>query len=74
MKRATPEPPPGDRASAARVEGYVAPGFEPVREAFGANFLRYGEVGAQCCVYLGGQVVVALLTPSSRKRIVARST
>jgi acetyl esterase/lipase/CubicO group peptidase (beta-lactamase class C family) len=47
-------------ALAAPVDGYVAPGFEPVREAFADNFLRRDEVGAQCCVYVAGQVVVDL--------------
>lgn len=35
----------------------MAPGFEPVRDAFVANFGR-GEVGASCCVYAGGEPVV----------------
>lgn len=35
----------------------VAPGFEPVRDAFVANFER-GEVGASCCVYVDGRPVV----------------
>ncbi len=41
-------------------QGYVAAGFEGVREAFDANFERYGEVGAACCVYLHGRPVVDL--------------
>ena len=40
-----------------RVNGVVAPGFEPVRDVFAANFER-GEVGASCCVYVGGRAVV----------------
>jgi CubicO group peptidase (beta-lactamase class C family) len=32
--------------------------LEPVREAFAANFERFGEVGAACCVYLDGRKVV----------------
>ena len=43
-----------------RIEGFVKPGFESVAEAFAANFERFGEVGAACCVYLGGQPVVDL--------------
>jgi CubicO group peptidase (beta-lactamase class C family) len=39
------------------VDGAVAPGFEPVRAAFVANFGR-GEVGAACCVYVAGRRVV----------------
>jgi CubicO group peptidase (beta-lactamase class C family) len=45
--------------SAVRVDGVVAPGFERVREAFEGNFGR-GELGARCCVYVGGRVVVDL--------------
>lgn len=36
----------------------MAAGFEPVQDAFAANFERYGEVGAACCVYLQGRKVV----------------
>jgi CubicO group peptidase (beta-lactamase class C family) len=43
-----------------RVNGTVAPGFEPVRTAFEANFERWAEVGASCCVYLDGRPVVDL--------------
>ena len=42
---------------AAGVDGLVAPGFEPVRDAFVANFER-GQVGASCCVYVAGRPVV----------------
>jgi CubicO group peptidase (beta-lactamase class C family) len=45
--------------AAVRVDGMVAPGFEPVRDAFEANFRR-GEVGAACCVYVDGRPVVDL--------------
>jgi CubicO group peptidase (beta-lactamase class C family) len=41
-----------------RVHGSVETGLEPVREAFAANFERFGEVGAACCVYLDGRKVV----------------
>ena len=43
-----------------RVQGFVKPGFEPVSEAFGGNFERFGEVGAACCIYREGRVVVDL--------------
>jgi CubicO group peptidase (beta-lactamase class C family) len=43
-----------------RVEGHVAPGYEPVRSAFAANFADHGEVGAACCVHVDGEVVVDL--------------
>jgi CubicO group peptidase (beta-lactamase class C family) len=41
-----------------RVHGSVETELEPVREAFAANFERFGEVGAACCVYLDGRKVV----------------
>ena len=40
------------------IEGYVAPGFEPVRDAFEANFAHRGELGGACCAYLRGEKVV----------------
>ena len=43
-----------------RTSGSVAPGFEPVLEAFETNFAAHGEVGAACCVYLHGKPVVDL--------------
>ncbi|MFH8803025.1 serine hydrolase domain-containing protein [Streptomyces sp. NPDC017936] len=42
------------------IDGEVAPGFEPVREAFTANFARHGDVGAAVCVYRHGRPVVDL--------------
>ncbi|WP_327355502.1 serine hydrolase domain-containing protein [Streptomyces sp. NBC_01304] len=42
------------------VQGTVAPGFEPVREAFIRNFDGLGERGAAVTVYRGGQPVVDL--------------
>ena len=42
------------------VEGTVAPGFEPVVDAFAANFAEQDEVGAACCVYVEGRPVVDL--------------
>jgi CubicO group peptidase (beta-lactamase class C family) len=44
----------------ATLGGSVAAGFEPVQEAFAANFERHGEVGAACCVHLQGRRVVDL--------------
>ena len=40
--------------------GTVESGFEPVREAFAANFTQHGDVGAACCIYLDGRKVVDL--------------
>ncbi|MET8749402.1 serine hydrolase domain-containing protein [Streptomyces sp. NPDC004667] len=42
------------------IDGEVAPGFEPVREAFEANFNRHGDIGAAVCVYQHGRPVVDL--------------
>ncbi|WP_019930326.1 serine hydrolase domain-containing protein [Nocardia sp. BMG111209] len=42
------------------IDGTVAPGFEPVRDAFAANFEKAGEVGAAVAVYRDGQPVVDL--------------
>ena len=55
----------------APVEGFVEAGFEPVREAFTANFEHRGEVGAACCIHLHGRTVVdlwgGLTTPGGTK-------
>jgi CubicO group peptidase (beta-lactamase class C family) len=42
------------------IDGYVAPGFEAVREEFRANFTRRGELGAAVAAYVGGAKVVDL--------------
>ncbi len=39
------------------IKGYIAPGFDKVKEAFKANWLGY-EVGAACSVVVGGRVAV----------------
>jgi CubicO group peptidase (beta-lactamase class C family) len=44
----------------APVQGFVAAGFEPVREAFTANFEHRGDLGAACCIHLHGRPVVDL--------------
>jgi CubicO group peptidase (beta-lactamase class C family) len=44
----------------AAVSGFVAPGFEIVRDAFAANFAVRGEVGAAFAAYLDGEPVVDL--------------
>jgi CubicO group peptidase (beta-lactamase class C family) len=43
-----------------QVHGYVAKGFEVVREVFAENFLTRGELGGACCVYRHGEKVVDL--------------
>ncbi len=47
------------RPSAA-VQGFVAEGYEAVREAFAANFVEHNDVGASCAVYDGSRFVVDL--------------
>jgi CubicO group peptidase (beta-lactamase class C family) len=42
------------------IEGWVASEFEPVLDAFTANFDAHAEVGAAVCVYLDGVPVVDL--------------
>jgi CubicO group peptidase (beta-lactamase class C family) len=42
------------------VHGEVAPGFEPVRDAFGRCFTELGETGASFAAMLGGRLVVDL--------------
>ena len=42
------------------AHGFVARGFESVRDAFVANFEHHGDVGAACAVYRAGVPVVDL--------------
>ncbi|MEV1079740.1 serine hydrolase domain-containing protein [Streptomyces sp. NPDC050211] len=42
------------------IHGEVAAGFEPVRDAFAANFSQHGDIGAAVCVYQYGRPVVDL--------------
>ncbi|GAA3360670.1 serine hydrolase domain-containing protein [Streptomyces antimycoticus] len=46
--------------SVVDVQGTVADGFEPVRDAFAANFTRHGERGAAMVLYREGEKVVDL--------------
>lgn len=50
----------GAVAHGQQVGGTVAPGFEPVRDAFIDNFAQRGELGGAVCVVVGGEVVVDL--------------
>ncbi|MCF3176520.1 beta-lactamase family protein [Streptomyces sioyaensis] len=50
----------GKRESVVDVQGTVEDGFEPVRDAFMANFARRGERGAAVTVYQHGRKVVDL--------------
>ena len=40
-----------------KAAGFVAAGFESLRDTFLDNFSRHGDVGASCCVYHDGKVV-----------------
>ncbi|WP_210585027.1 serine hydrolase domain-containing protein [Streptomyces sp. GESEQ-35] len=42
------------------IDGEVAAGFEPVREAFEANFSQHGDIGAAVCLYQHSRPVVDL--------------
>lgn len=42
------------------IHGQVAPGFEPVRDAFAENFAERSEIGSAFSAYLNGQKVVDL--------------
>jgi CubicO group peptidase (beta-lactamase class C family) len=43
-----------------KTDGFVAPGFEPVRDTFLKNFKTLGELGASFCAFHHGQLVVDL--------------
>ena len=42
------------------IEGRCAPEFEKVREAFIRNFSEFGEVGADCALFVDGELVLDL--------------
>jgi CubicO group peptidase (beta-lactamase class C family) len=42
------------------LSGTVAPGYEPVREAFRANFAQRAEIGAAVSVFRHGREVIRL--------------
>lgn len=42
------------------ISGFTAPGFEPVKEAFEANFVEDKELGAGFAAYLDGDLIVDL--------------
>ena len=44
----------------AVIDGFVAPGFEDVREQFRLNFAERNELGAAVAAYVGGEKVVDL--------------
>jgi CubicO group peptidase (beta-lactamase class C family) len=47
-------------APSARIEGSVDPRFARVRDAFAENLTTGADVGAACCVYARGRMVVDL--------------
>ena len=48
------------REGVAELSGYIAPGFEPVLDAFRENFAANAEIGAACSAYINGDCVVDL--------------
>ena len=50
------------------VQGYVAPGFQGVRDTFADNFARRRELGGACCAYYRGETVVDLWGGVRNKR------
>jgi CubicO group peptidase (beta-lactamase class C family) len=51
---------PAVRGEPAAVDGWVAPGFEPVAQAFASNFAQRHELGAAFAVTLRGEPIVDL--------------
>ncbi len=47
-------------ATTVDVQGFAEAGFEPVADAFRANFVEHGDIGAAVCVYHRGVPVVDL--------------
>jgi hypothetical protein len=43
------------------VQGFVAPGFEPVQAAFAASFEAGEELGAGFAAYLDGELIIDLM-------------
>ncbi len=50
------------------VSGYIASGYEPVRDAFAANFTDNLEGGAGFCVYKSGELIVDLIGGTKDRR------
>lgn len=49
----------------AELQGQVLSGFEPVADAFAANFTDRGDTAASCAVYVGGRLVIDLWAGST---------
>lgn len=61
-----------DRAE--KVQGFVAPGYEAVEQAFAENFRSKGDVGAAFALYADGRKVVDLWGGVADKRAMAPYT
>jgi hypothetical protein len=46
--------------NAPGIHGHISRGYEPVREAFTANFAERRELGGACCAFVHGENVVDL--------------
>lgn len=51
-----------------RIDGFVAAGFETIASMFEQSFARGREENAQCCVYVGDEVVVDLYGVTSKNK------
>jgi CubicO group peptidase (beta-lactamase class C family) len=62
--RANEAPPNGSEmrvlSDGRHIRGFVDAGYGSVMDAFVANFLERGDLGAGCTVFVGGQIVVDL--------------
>ncbi|WP_105104279.1 serine hydrolase domain-containing protein [Microbulbifer pacificus] len=47
------------------IEGYCAPGFEALYDAFASNFRDHGDVGASFCVVQRGETIASLWAGSA---------
>jgi CubicO group peptidase (beta-lactamase class C family) len=56
------------RLADPKINGFISPGFEAVRDAFVENFTQRGELGGACCVYRNGEKVVDLWGGFRNKR------
>ncbi len=56
------------------IHGHVAPGFEPVRDAFEANFAGRGEIGAAFCFIQDGETLVDIHAGHADRKQTARWT
>ena len=43
-----------------KIHGFTHPRFTSVQKAFRENMIKRGEIGAACCVYHHGEIVVDL--------------